>query len=167
MPIAQPATRPAARRALAAAASAPESLAIGEQGADCATVGVPPLKIGSFSLFVHANSRVLFDAPLFHPIVRRFFRDNDVVHVALAQSRGGDSHESALLAEFLKRRRSHVSHAAFETTDKLVRQWAQLAFIGHTALHALRNGFAALRAFLRVTVCGTCVHRARRTHASI
>src|SRR2546422_253922 len=83
------------------------------------------------------------------------------------QARSGDSHESALLAEFLKRRRSHVSHAAFETTDKLVRQCAQLAFIGHTALHALRNGFAALRAFLRVTVCGTCVHRARRTHASI
>jgi len=36
-------TRPVARRALAAAASAPESLAIGEQGADCATVGIPPL----------------------------------------------------------------------------------------------------------------------------
>src|SRR5260370_12937146 len=38
---------------------------------------------------------------LFHAIVRRFFCNDDVMHVALAQSRGGDSNKPALLFEFL------------------------------------------------------------------
>src|SRR5205807_10100854 len=128
MPISRLATRRASRRAFAAAASAPESLAIGEQGADCATVGVPPLRIGSLFLFLHADSRVLVHPysvrsipyALFHSIVGRFFRDDDVMHVALAQPSGGDSNEPALLGEFLQRRRSHVAHAALESADELV-----------------------------------------------
>src|SRR5260370_39370702 len=43
----------------------------------------------------------LIPCALLHSIVRRFFRDDDVMHVALAQSRGGDSHKFALLPQFL------------------------------------------------------------------
>src|SRR5260370_30444219 len=75
---------------LAAAASAPESPANGEQGADCATAGIPPLGIDSFSAVLHLTQRVairfpsfhspLFHAPLLHSIVRRFFCNDYVMH---------------------------------------------------------------------------------------
>ncbi len=46
------------------------------------------------------------------------------MNVALAQSRGSDSDEAALLAEFLKRCGSHISHAALEPANELIRQRA-------------------------------------------
>src|SRR5437879_5876687 len=100
-----------------AAASDPEFLANAEQGAGCAKAEVQPLRIGPFSFFctlVHPSlfQTTLFHMPLFHPIVRRFLRDDNVMHVALAQSRGGDSNEPALLLELLQRRRTNVAHAA-------------------------------------------------------
>src|SRR5260370_1392183 len=133
------ATRRAARLARGVAASEPESLANVEQGAGCAKAGVPPLRIGSFCFFLHVTP-----PPLFHTIVRRFFRDDNVMHVALAQSRGGDSNESALFAEFLQCGSSHVAHPALESADELVGQRAKRAFVRHTALNAFRNGFAVL-----------------------
>ena len=54
---------------------------------------------------LHASQlhRSLFHTPRssFHTIVRRFLRDDDVVHVALAQSRRRYANESALFPEFL------------------------------------------------------------------
>src|SRR5258708_20551748 len=88
---------------------------------------------------------------LLHAIVRRFLRDDHVVHMALAQSRRGDSNEPALLAEFFQSGRSHVAHAALQSADELVRQRAQRSFVGHAPLDAFRTRLAALPAFLRLT----------------
>src|SRR5258708_3378891 len=169
----RPAPKPEAKGTREAAERVLESLVNGEQGADCATAGVPPLRIGSFSLSFHANSRALFDeslfhTPLFHPIIRRFFRDDDVMYVALTQSSGGDSHESTLFPEFLKRRRPHVSHAAFEPPDQLIRQRAKRTLVGHAAFHAFRDGLGALSVILHQSVTvGARFHCAGRTHPSI
>src|SRR5260370_41003035 len=78
-----------------------ESQSGGVLEAGCARVGIQPRRNVSWCLF-----------SLFHPIVRSFLGDNDVVHVAFAQARGGNSNKAALLREFLQRGRSHVPHAA-------------------------------------------------------
>src|SRR5882762_10767592 len=87
--------------------------------------------------------------------------------MAFAQSRCGDSNESALLLEFLQRCGADVTHAAPQSANKLICQRAKLAFIGHAALDALRNGFAVLRTLLRVTVGGARIHRAGRAHPAV
>src|SRR5258708_11579009 len=123
----RPAPKPEAKGTREAAERVLESLVNGEQGADCATAGVPPLRIGSFSLSFHANSRALFDeslfhTPLFHPIIRRFFRDDDVMYVALTQSSGGDSHDTTLFPPFPKPPPPPPSPTAFEPPYHLIPQ---------------------------------------------
>src|SRR5260370_40758466 len=164
MPRGVPATRRVARLAFAAAASALESPSNGEQAAGCATAGVPALRIGSFDLFSHDTPCAAIPCALFHTIVRRFFRDDNVVNVALAQARSGNSNKSAFLAEFFERARSHVAHAALQSADELICQSPQLALVGHASFHAFRNGFAPFRTFLRVAISGARLHRAGGTH---
>ena len=81
------------------------------------------------------------------------------MNMALTQTSGGDSNKSALLAEFLQRGRSHVTHTALKSADQLVGQPAQRALVRHATLHAFRHGFAALGTLLRVTVGGARLHR--------
>src|SRR5258708_30530101 len=90
------------------------------------------------------------------------------MHVALAQSRGGDSDEAALLAEFLKRCCSHISHAALEPANELIRQGAKRTLVGHATLHAFGDGLGAFPVILHQRVAvGARLHRAPRTHPAI
>src|SRR6266851_8933022 len=101
MPRAMPATRRETTPVREADGSETESQSGVVLDAGCARVGIQPRR---------NVSRCYFS--LFHPVVRSFLGDNDVVHVAFAQARGGNSNKAALFREFLQRGRAHVPHAA-------------------------------------------------------
>src|SRR5919108_3060717 len=79
----------------------------------------------------------LLHRPLFHTIVRRFLRDDDIVDVALAQSRRRDANEPALFLELFQRARAHITHSAAQPAHKLVGQPAQRSFIRDASFHPL------------------------------
>src|SRR5260370_9786245 len=90
------------------------------------------------------------------------------MHMALAKSRGGDSNESALLAEFLQCGSSHVTHPALESADELVGQRAKRALVRHASFNALRHGLAAFPSILNHCVAvGARFHRPGRTPPSV
>src|SRR5713101_3639619 len=101
MPRALRATRREATPILGADGTETESQSGVVLDAGCARVGIQPRRNVSWCLF-----------SLFHPIVRSFLVDYDVLHVAFAQARGGNSNKAALFREFLQRGRAHVPHAA-------------------------------------------------------
>src|SRR5512142_1257214 len=78
------------------------------------------------------------DLRLLHPIVGRFARDGDVVHVALAQAGATNANESSLLLQFRYARAADVSHAALQTADELVDHHRDGAAIRHAALNSFR-----------------------------
>src|SRR5712691_12855592 len=106
-------------------------------------------------------------ASLLHLIVRGFARDDDIVYVTFAEASDGDAHEPGALLQFRERRRAAIAHAASQPSHELVHQGAKLPLVRHAAFDALRDGLAALGAFLRVPVGGTRLHGAQRTHAAI
>src|SRR5215467_1156246 len=57
---------------------------------------------------------------LFHAVVRRFFRNNYIVDMALAKAGSGDADESALFRELRDGARAHVAHAALQPADQLI-----------------------------------------------
>ena len=63
--------------------------------------------------------------PSLHAIVRRFFRDDDVVDMALAQSCCCDANEAALLLQFPQRARTNIPHPAAQPSHELICQRTQ------------------------------------------
>src|ERR1041385_1029918 len=104
-------------------------------------------------------------AVLLHSIVGRFFGDDDVVDVALAQAGGGDAEEAGLCLQLVDVAGAAVAHAALQTADQLVDEIGDRAFGGDAAFDALGNKLAA--GFLGVPVAAALRHGAHRAHAAV
>src|SRR5580698_3363568 len=85
-------------------------------------------------------------------VVRSFFRDDDVVHVALAQALGGDPDEPRLRPELLDALAARVAHAAAEAADELVEDGRERSAVRHATLDALGDELLVGRAGLTVAV---------------
>src|ERR1700730_3023478 len=92
------------------------------------------------------------ERPLFNLVVRRFTRDDHVVHVAFAQARDSDAHEAGAFLQLGKRRYAAVAHSAFEPPDQLVRQRSERTFVRDAAFDTLRDGLSSRRAFLCIEI---------------
>src|SRR5438105_13767302 len=93
-----------------------------------------------------ARSREREQRALLHAIIRRFLGDDDVVHMALAQSSSSDANEAALLLQFLERARAYVTHPASQPADKLIGHSAQRPFVANAPFHAFTHRLAAFLA---------------------
>src|SRR5271154_6954210 len=91
-----------------------------------------------------ANSRpASFDLPLFDLIVRRFARDDHVMHVAFAQPRDRDPHEPRALLQLRERCHAAIAHSALESAHELIDQRAERSLVRDAPFDALRHGFPA------------------------
>ena len=60
-----------------------------------------------------------------------------------------------------------LAAAALQAADELIDESAERTLVGNATLDTLRDGLAALGAFLRVAIRGARSHRANRAHAAI
>src|ERR1700737_1371500 len=75
--------------------------------------------------------------PLLYLVVWRFARDDHVVHVAFAQARDRDPHETGALLQLDKRTYATVTHSTPEPADQLRRQSGQRTFVRDAAFARL------------------------------
>ena len=75
--------------------------------------------------------------PSAHPIVRRLFRDDDVVHVALVEALRRHADEPRVLAELRNRARARVAHAGAQAAEQLVHRAFNGTAVRHAALDPL------------------------------
>src|SRR5277367_4982004 len=68
---------------------------------------------------------------LLNPVVRSFFGDDDVVHVTLPQSSGGNADKARFRLHLLDRAAAAISHAGLESAHQLVHQIGQRPFRSH------------------------------------
>src|ERR1700724_1689034 len=111
----------------------------------------------------------LLKTPLFKTIVGGFFSDDDVVHVALAQTGRRDADALGPFAQLLNGATAAVAHAGAQAAHELIHQIGQYALIGHPAFDAFGNQFAARGhiGFLGIAIGRTLGHRAHRSHAAV
>src|SRR5437016_1985492 len=103
------------------------------------------------------------------PVIRRLFRDRDVVRMALAQPGRSDPDELRTL-HFLDRRSAAVAHCLPQPTDELVEDARKRTLVRDTALDALGNElFNVLDVALEVAVTrgASRAHGAERAHAAV
>src|SRR5579875_722651 len=82
-------------------------------------------------------ARMAAPSGLLDMVVRRFARDDDVVHVALAQSGAGDAHKPRLLLQFANCSAAEIAHAGAQSADELVDHGLERPAIRHAAFNAL------------------------------
>src|SRR5262245_23146087 len=75
------------------------------------------------------SSRAAWADALFRAVVRRFLRDRDVVHVALAEARGRNPNELRLVLKLRDRRAAAIAHAGAEAADELMDHGGDAAFV--------------------------------------
>src|SRR5262245_36521988 len=102
-----------------------------------------------------------------HPVVGRLFGDDDVVHVALAQTLLRDSHEGGVLAHGGDRLAPDVAHGRAEAADQLVEALAERPLVRHAPLDPLGDELVAVPAALEVAVARAGPHGADRAHAAV
>src|SRR5262249_50798370 len=102
---------------------------------------------------------------LLQTIVGGFFGDDDVVHVALAQTRRRHAQEPGAVAHLADGGAPAVAHASAQTADQLIDQLREQSLIRNPALDPLGHQFAA--GLLLIAVGRALRHGAQRTHASI
>src|SRR5205085_527241 len=112
---------------------------------------------------------------LLEPVIGGLFRDVDVVHVALLETRGRYAHELRMAAQVLERTRAEVAHAGAETADELLHDEGERSLV-RNAVRDDRDAGALRRADgicdggeLRNTDAGDDARRAdrRRAHANL
>src|SRR6266542_1671304 len=74
---------------------------------------------------------------LLRSIVRRLFRDGDVVHVALAEPGGRDPDKLCLALQSGKRPAAAVAHPCTQSANELMNHRRDAAFVGDTPFDAL------------------------------
>src|SRR5205807_23313 len=76
---------------------------------------------------------------LLDPVIWRLLHYLDVVHVGLADPRGGDLHELAARAQLLDRGVARIAHARAQAADELLDHPHGAALVGHAAFDAFRD----------------------------
>src|SRR5438045_4152061 len=71
---------------------------------------------------------------LLKAVIRGFFGDDHVVHMALAQTGRRDADKLGSFAQFLNRAAAAIAHSGSQTTDQLIHQVGQEAFVRHSTL---------------------------------
>src|SRR5689334_23023467 len=88
-------------------------------------------------------------------VVRRFFRDRDLVNVALAHTSVGDANEVGARAHFLNGAAAGVTHGSAQTASELVKDGDDGAFVRHATFHTFRHDlFQFRRGVLEIAVLG-------------
>src|SRR5690349_20759501 len=101
-------------------------------------------------------------------VIRRFFRDRDVVWMAFGHARGADSGESRVLPQQLDVLRAAIAHAGTQAADELIDKISQRPTIRYAAFDAFGDELA--RRFdtrLPVAVLAALHHGPHATHAAI
>src|ERR1039458_9281781 len=93
------------------------------------------------SFSIRPTCCLYYDRLLLHPVVGRFLRDDDVVHVALAQAGGRDAQEARLGLQLGDAAGAAVPHAGAQAADHLIDQLGERPFGGHAAFDAFGNHF--------------------------
>src|SRR4051812_26828738 len=91
------------------------------------------LSIATGSDGLQAKSRLL------NPVIWRFLGDDDVMHVTLAESGGGDTNETRLVLHLFNGATAAIAHACLEAAYELVHKVGEGSFRGNTAFDSFRN----------------------------
>src|SRR5262249_6435750 len=127
----------------------------------------PPRSMTSTGRSSAAGRCTTFDGSA--AIVRRLFRDGDVVRVRFAQPRSRDANEARAL-EILDGRCSAIAHRLAHAADELVDDRCERALVRDPAFDPLGNELVdALDAVLEIPVLREAArfHRAERAHAAV
>ena len=110
----------------------------------------------------------------FDSVIRRFFGDDDVVHVPFAMAGGRDADQLGVALQRRNIRTAAISHPRSQTADKLVNHRRDAALVGDASLDSfgdeLLAGFGIgieIEFVLEVSVAAAAAHRAERTHAAV
>src|SRR3989344_2850721 len=109
--------------------------------------------------------------PLISAVVRRFLGDLHIVHVAFADTGGGDLDELGLVVHLFDRGATAVAHGGAHAARHLVDDADHGALVGHTAFDAFGHelvsvGVAGAR-LLEVAVGTALLHGANGAHAAV
>src|SRR5262249_53538955 len=111
---------------------------------------------------------------LFDAVVRRFFGDDDVVHVAFAHARGGGAKELGVALQGGGVPAPAVAHAGAQAADELMDHRGDAALVRDAPLDALGDqlvrGVARrveIELVLEVAIAAAAAHRADRSHAAV
>ncbi len=77
-------------------------------------------RIADYNTACHVTEAILHR--LFDPVIGRFLRDDDIVHVAFAQTGGRDAHEACFLLQLRERPATAVAHSGAQSADQLIHQ---------------------------------------------
>src|SRR5438552_11379836 len=109
----------------------------------------------------------LYTSPeLFKSIVGGFLGDDNVVDVALTQSRRRDAHKASFALQFVDGPAPAVAHSGAQAPDQLGDHVGERALVGDAAFDALGDQFRNL-AFLRVAVSRSRAHGGDGAHAAV
>src|SRR5262249_5472162 len=101
------------------------------------------------------------------PIIRRFLRDRNVVHVRLAHTGAGNADEMRFGVHLVDGRAADVTHRGAQSAGELVHDAAQRSAVRNAALDAFRHEFVGVGLDLEITILRTLLHRAQRAHAAV
>src|SRR6476661_3870 len=102
-----------------------------------------------------------------HAIVRRFFGNNDVVHMAFAESCDRLADERRILLELGDRPASAIAHSGFEPSDKLIDDRRQGSLVRHASFDTFRHELLWGTTALAIPIAAAPLHGADRSHASV
>src|SRR5262245_7475419 len=105
-----------------------------------------------------ASSGLLAAAGSAGSVVRGFFGDEDVMHVAFAQAGASDAHETRALLHLGDGLAAGIAHPRAQAADELRDDLRNRAAVGHTALDALGHQLLVRGAGLSVAVFAALAH---------
>src|SRR6185295_10003020 len=102
-----------------------------------------------------------------HAIVRRFFGDDHIVHVAFPESGYRLTDEGGILLQVGNRLASAIAHSGFQSADELIDDCRQRSLVGHATLDAFRHELLRRTSALTVSITAASFHGPDRSHPSV
>src|SRR5436190_15251367 len=102
-----------------------------------------------------------------HAVVRRLFRDRDVVHVALAHAGARHANELGLALHVRDGAAADIAHARAEAADQLVHDAAQRPAVRDASLDAFGHELVDVGRVLEIAILRPLLHGAEGPHAAV
>src|SRR5512145_96285 len=102
-----------------------------------------------------------------HAIVRRFLGNDDVVHMAFAESRDRLADERGILLQLGNRLAPAIAHPGLQSSDELINDRGQRSLVRHAAFDAFRHELLWRAPALAVPIAAAPFHGADRSHAPV